>query len=50
MLVCAVADEVTEEEPHEEFGAEYREKEPEDPYCEQELPEGFENGKSNLIL
>ena len=48
--MCVVADGVIEEEPQEEFGAEYREQEPEDPYREQELPEGFENGKSNSIL
>jgi hypothetical protein len=41
---------VNEEEPQEEFGAEYREQEPEDPYCEQDLSEGFEDGKSNSIL
>ena len=34
MLVCAVADVVIEEEPQEEFEAEYREQEPEDPYRE----------------
>jgi hypothetical protein len=38
-----VADGVTEEE-------QYREPEPEDPYLEKELPEGFEDGKSNPIL
>nr|TKW19438.1 hypothetical protein SEVIR_4G019600v2 [Setaria viridis] len=37
----------TEEEREEEFD---REPEPEDQYREQELPEGFENGKSNLTL
>jgi hypothetical protein len=41
---------VNEEEPQKEFGAEYREQEPEDPYREQELSEGFEDGKSNSIL
>nr|TKW22132.1 hypothetical protein SEVIR_4G208900v2 [Setaria viridis] len=38
---------VPEEEREEEFD---REPEPEDQYREQELPEGFENGKSNLTL
>jgi hypothetical protein len=28
----------------------YREPEPEDPYFEEELPEGFEDGKANPIL
>jgi hypothetical protein len=35
--LCVIADGVTEPEP-------------EDPYLEAELPEGFENGKSNPIL
>ena len=48
--VIAVADGVTEEENAEEFGDQYREPEPENEYCEQELPEGFEDGKFNLIL
>ena len=48
--VVAVADGVIEEENAEEFGDQYREPEPEDPYCEKELPKGFEEGKSNLIL
>ena len=48
--VVAVADGVIEEENAEEFGDQYREPEPEDPYREQELPEGFEDGKFNLIL
>jgi hypothetical protein len=34
---------VTEEE-------QYHELEPEDPYLEEELPESFEDGKSNPIL
>jgi hypothetical protein len=38
-----VADGVSEEEKD-------REPEPEDPYLEEELPEGFEDGKSNPIL
>jgi hypothetical protein len=41
---------VNEEEPQEEFRAKYREQEPEDPYREQELPEGFEDSKSNSTL
>jgi hypothetical protein len=41
--LCVVADGVTEEE-------QYCELEPEDPYLEEELPEGFEDGKSNPIL
>ena len=48
--VVAVADGMIEEENAEEFGDQYREPEPEDPYREQELPKGFEDGKSNLIL
>ena len=48
--MCTVDHGVTEEEPVEEFAKQYRELEPEDPYREQELPEGFEDGKSNLIL
>jgi len=54
-----VADGVIEEENVEQFGGqhrepeyagEYREPEPEYPYREQELPEGFEDDKFNLIL
>jgi hypothetical protein len=41
--LCVVADGVTEEEQD-------REPEPEDPYLEEELLEGFEDGKSNPIL
>jgi hypothetical protein len=41
--LCVVADGVTEEE-------QVCEPEPEDPYLEEELPEGFKDGKSNLIL
>ena len=40
--VFAIADGVNEEE--------YREPEPEEPYREQKLLEGFEDGKFNLIL
>ena len=63
MLIVApfspVADGVIDEENVEQFGGqhrepeyagEYREPEPEYPYREQELPEGFEYGKFNLIL
>ena len=46
----SVADGVTGEENAEEFGDHYREPEPEDPYGEQNFPEGFEDGKFNLIL
>jgi hypothetical protein len=49
-LICVVANGVNEGEPQEEFRAEYRKKEPEDPYHEQQLPEGFEDGKSNSTL
>jgi hypothetical protein len=41
--LCVVADGVIEEKQD-------REPEPEDPYLEEELPEGFEDGKSNPIL
>jgi hypothetical protein len=41
--LCVVADGVTEEEQD-------REPEPEDSYLEEELPEGFEDDKSNPIL
>ena len=53
MCACllVLADGVDEEEYCEPgFDAEYREQEPEDPYREQELPEGFEDGKSNPTL
>ena len=49
-VVVAVADGVIEEENAEEFGDQYREPEPEDPYREQELPEGFEDGKFNPAI
>ena len=48
--MCAVDTGVNEGEPVEEFAEQYREPEPEEPYREQELPEGFEDGKFNLIL
>ena len=47
LFVCAVDRGLPEEEPEEEFD---REPEPEDQYREPELPEGFEDGKSNLTL
>ena len=50
LFVCAVDTDVNEEEPVEEFAEQYREPEPEEPYREQELPEGFEDSKFNLIL
>ena len=49
-IVCEVDDGVIEGEPVEKFAKQYREPEPEKPYREQELPEGFEDGKSNSIL
>ena len=56
LFVCAVDHGVTEEEPVDEQCCEqvceeqYREPEPENEYREQELLEGFEDGKFNLIL
>ena len=50
MFACAVDTGVNEGEPVEEFAEQYHEPELEDPYCEQELPEGFEDGKFNHIL
>ena len=50
VFVCAVDHGVNEGEPIEEFAEQYRELEPEEPYHEQELLEGFEDGKFNLIL
>ena len=50
LFVCAIDTGVNEGEPVEEFAEQYRESEPEEPYREQELPEGFEDGKFNLIL
>ena len=47
LFVCTVDHGVNEEEPVDE---QYRKPEPEDPYREQNLPEGFEDGKFNLIL
>ena len=50
LFVCVVDDGVNEGEPVEEFTEQYREPELEELYCEQELPEGFEDGKFNPIL
>ena len=50
LFVCAIDTGVNEGEPVEEFAEQYRESEPEEPYREQELPEGFEDGKFNPIL
>ena len=50
LFVRAVDTGVNVGEPIEEVAEQYREPEPEDPYREQELPEGFEDGKFNLIL
>ena len=50
MLVCAVDHGVNKGKPVEEFAEQYCEPEPKDPYREQDLPEGFEDGKFNLIL
>ena len=48
--MCIVDTGVNEGEPIEEFAEQYREPEPEDPYREPEILEGFEDGKSNSIL
>jgi len=48
--VCAVDHDVNEEEPIEEFAKLYRKQDPKNSYREQELLEGFEDHKSNLIL
>ena len=50
LFVCAIDTGVNEGEPVEEFAEQYRESEPEEPYREQELPEGFEDGKFNPAL
>ena len=56
LFVCAVDHRVTEEESvdeqYHEQGCEdqYRDPEPEGQYLNQDLPEGFEDGKFNLIL
>ena len=49
-VVCAEDTGVKEGEPAEEFAEQYSEPEPEEPYHEQELPEGFEDGKFNPAL
>jgi len=50
LFVYAIDIDVNEGEPVEEFAEQYREPETEELYREQELLEGFEDGKSNLIL
>ena len=50
LFVCAVDTGVNEGEPVGEFAEQYRKPEPEEPYREKEIPEGFEEGKFNLIL
>ena len=56
LLVCAVDHGVTEEEPvdepyHEQVCEDqYRDPEPEGQYLDLNLPEGFEDGKFNLML
>ena len=50
MFECVVDHGVNEGEPIEEFADQYRDPEPENKYHEKELPEGFEDGKFNLIL
>ena len=50
LFVCAVDTGVNKGEPIMEFAEQCHEPKPEDLYREQELPEGFEDGKFNLIL
>ena len=56
LFVCAVDHSVNEGEPvDEQYHAQvcedqYREPEPEGQYLDQDLPEGFVNGKFNPIL
>ena len=50
LFVCAVDTGENEEELVEEFAEQYCEPELEEPYREQELPKGFEDGKFNLII
>ena len=50
VVVCIVIVVADREENTEDFGDQYREPEQEDPYREKELPEGFEDDKTNLIL
>lgn len=48
--MCVVDRIVNVEQLAKEFGDQYHEPEPEDPYYEQELLDGFEDGKFNLLL
>ena len=54
--MCAVDHGMTEEEPVDEqyreqvWEDQYRDAEPEGQYHDQDFPEGFVNGKFNLIL
>jgi len=50
VVVCIVVVVADREENTEDFGGQYREPEQEDPYREKELPEGFEDDKTNLIF
>ena len=56
LLVCVVDRGVNEEEPVDEQYCghvnedQFRDPKPEGPYLNQDFPEGFENGKFNLIL
>ena len=56
LLVCVVDHSVNEGEPVDEQYCEqvnedqFRDPEPEGQYLDQDFPEGFENGKFNLIL
>ena len=56
LFLCVVDHRVTEEEPIDEKYREqvcedqYRDPEPDGQYLDQDLPEGFEDGKFNLIL
>ena len=56
LFVCAVDHGVTEEDPVDEQYYEqvcedqYREPEPKGQYLDQDFPEGFANGKFNLII
>ena len=56
LLVCVIDHGVNEGEPideqyHEqEWEDQYRDPEPEGQYLDQDFPEGFVNGKFNLIL
>ena len=48
--MCIVDHGLNEGEPDEEYADQYRGLELENQYHKQELQEGFEDGKSNLIL